>query len=369
MGETRRATLRDIAVTLELSVNTVSRALAGKDSVSERTRALVQAEAERVGYVPNSLARSLVLGSAMTLGLVITNPSNPFYAKLISGIEQRCRANGYSLLLFVTDESVQTERRATEDLLRSAVDGALVVPVQGESAHWLRLRAAGIPLVFVNRDVPEVGCDFVGVDNAQGAYEATRHLAAGGARSVWVFEEDLPITTIAGRVDGFGRAMKEAGLAAPPEAVISVPTRRDHSAVLPWQPEEAYQIARELVRRPGRPDAVFAGNDYFALGLCRALAEEGLRVPEDMAVIGYGDHPYAGFLNPPLTTVRLPAYEIGTSAVDLLLRRMRAGDESPQKLLVRPELVVRASTAPVGTSAQAGSAAQADSATQVTETA
>jgi LacI family transcriptional regulator len=126
MTDARRPTLRDIATALGLSVNTVSRALGDKDSVSAKTRAAVQAEAARIGYVPNTLARSLVLGSAMTLGLVITNPSNPFYAQLISSIELRVRAQGYSLLLLVTDESAENEQRATEALLRSAVDGAVV---------------------------------------------------------------------------------------------------------------------------------------------------------------------------------------------------------------------------------------------------
>lgn len=356
-GEARRPTLRDIARSLGLSVNTVSRALSGKDSVGEQTRARVRAEADRVGYVPNTLARSLVLGSAMTLGLVITNPSNPFYAQLISGIEVRGRSQGYGLLLLVTDESVDNERRATEALLQSTVDGAIAVPVQADGAHWKRVLGAGVPVVFANRDLPELGCDFVGIDNAQGAYDATRHTIAGGARSVWALEEDLPITTIADRVAGFRRAMAEAGLPVTEQSVIPVPTRRYDSAVLPWQPAEAYQLARELVRRPDRPDAVVAGNDYFTLGLYRALGERGLRVPEDMAVVGYGDHPYAAYLAPPLTTVHLPAQAVGTSAVDLLVSRIRgAGAGAPRKTLVAPELVVRASTGQVSERAQGASA-------------
>lgn len=345
MTDTRRARLRDIATALGVSVNTVSRALGGKDSVSEHTRERIIAEAERIGYVPNTHARSLVLGSAMTIGLVITNPSNPFYAQLINGIEPHGRGRGYSLLLMVTDESVENERRAAESLLRSAVDGAIVVPVQGETAHWTRVQAAGVPIVFANRDVPELGCDFVGIDNEHGAYESTRHLIASGARRIQVLEEDLPITTIAGRIAGFHRAMADAGLPSSDADVISVPTRRHDSAVLPWQPAEAYRLARELVAGDDRPDAVVAGNDFFALGLYRALAERGLRAPGDLAIVGYGDHPYAAYMDPPLTTVHLPARRIGETAVDLLLRRLRDGaDAAPRKQRLTPELVVRAST-------------------------
>ncbi|MET9315259.1 LacI family DNA-binding transcriptional regulator [Kribbella sp. NPDC003505] len=339
-GPRPRPTLRDIATALGLSVNTVSRALGDKDSVSASTRAAVQAEAARIGYVPNTLARSLVLGSAMTLGLVITNPSNPFYAQLISSIELRVRAQGYSLLLLVTDESVENEQRATEALLRSAVDGAVVVPVQAEWDHWRRVRDSGIPLVFVNRDVPELDCDMVGVDYERGSYEATSHLIAGGARRLLLLEEDLPITTTADRITGFRRALADAGLPVSGDLVRTVPTRRYDSLALPWQPEEAYRFARSL----DLPDGIVTGNDYFALGLLRVLAERGLAVPDDVAITGYGDHPYAAYLQPPLTTVRLPAAEVGTTAVDLLLQRLKSGVERPRKTLIRPELVVRAST-------------------------
>ncbi|MFI5695738.1 LacI family DNA-binding transcriptional regulator [Kribbella sp. NPDC051586] len=343
MTEARRATLRDIATALGLSVNTVSRALGDKDSVSPKTRAAVQAEAARIGYVPNTLARSLVLGSAMTLGLVITNPSNPFYAQLISTIELRARAQGYSLLLLVTDESAENEQRATEALLRSAVDGAVVVPVQAEWDHWRRVRDAGIPLVFVNRDVPELDCDMVGVDNERGAYEATSHLISGGARRLLVLEEDLPITTTADRVTGFRRAMSDAGLKVSDDSIRAVPTKRYDSLALPWQPEEAYRFAQTLLP-DGHPDGIVTGNDYFALGVLRLLAERGLDVPGDVAITGYGDHPYAAYLQTPLTTVRLPAAEVGSTAVDLLMQRLRSSSERPRKTLIRPELVVRAST-------------------------
>lgn len=339
-----RATLRDIATALGLSVNTVSRALAGKDSVSDRTRELVRTEAERVGYVPNSLARSLVLGAAMTLGLVITNTSNPFYARLIRSIAESSRVQGYSLLLMVTDESVENERTVTESLLRLAVDGAIVVPVQHDSDHWRRVHDAGVPLVFVSRDVDSIGCDFVGIDNQFGASAATRHLIEGGARSIWVFEEDLPIKTVSDRVQGHRRAMLDAGLAADDDHVLMVPAVR-HDSLLPWEPEESYRVAEDALRGHDVPDAIAVGKDHFALGVYRALAERGLRVPQDVAVVGYGDYSYGAYLQPPLSSVRLPVDDVGSKAVELLLQRIRnEGAPEPKKLQLRPELIVRTST-------------------------
>jgi LacI family transcriptional regulator len=167
------------------------------------------------------------------------------------------------------------------------------------------------------------------------------HHRRKGARRLLLLEEDLPITTTADRITGFRRAMADGGLEVSDDLIRTVPTRRYDSLALPWQPEEAYRFAQSLAL----PDAIVTGNDYFALGLLRILAERGLQVPRDVAITGYGDHPYAAYLQTPLTTVRLPAAEVGTTAVDLLLQRLkRDASERPRKTLIRPELVVRAST-------------------------
>lgn len=343
-----RVTLRDIADSLGVSVNTVSRALAGKDSVKESTRAQVQAEADRLGYVPNSMARSLVLGAAMTLGLVITNPSNPLYAELLSAIEQRGRVHGYSLLLIATAERLDNEQTAASQLLRWGVDGAIVVPVQGESEHLGRLVNAGIPVVFVNRDVPDLGCDFVGIDNAAGVYESTKHLLSLGNQRIWLLEEDLPVSSVAERIAGFSRALAEEGLSAD-DNVLRVPSRRYDANALRWDPGEAYELTRKMLAISQPPSAVMVGNDYLALGVYRAMEEAGLAIPRDVRVVGYADHPFSAYLAPPLTTVHLPVFDIGEQAVDLLLDRLKTkatGD--PRKVLYPPRLVERASSRVVG---------------------
>lgn len=342
--EGRRTTLKDIAAALGLSVNTVSRALAGKAAVRERTRALIRAEADRLGYVPNAMARSLVLGSASALGLVITNPSNPFYAALISAIEQRSRAYGYTLVLMATEESLENEQRAAEALLRWGVDGAIVVPVQAGAEHWRRLAAAGVPLVLVNRDLPELDCDFVGVDYEGGAYRAACHLLDAAPAGVLLLEEDLEITPVADRTSGFRRALAERGIAE--ARVIRVPTRRTESSALPWDPADAYHLARRLAAEAEPGSGIMVGNDYFALGVFRALAEAGRSVPDQVAVMGYGDHPFSAYLAPPFSSVRLPTAEIGATALDLLLRRLRGRDDAggPRKIRLEPSVIARAST-------------------------
>ncbi|MFD1540629.1 LacI family DNA-binding transcriptional regulator [Nonomuraea guangzhouensis] len=346
MPEGHRTTLKDIAESLGVSVNTVSRALADKDSVGVETRNRVKAEAERLGYVPNVTARSLVLGSASTLGMVITNPSNPFYAQLISGMEQHCRKHGYSLLLMATEESLDNERRAAEELLRRGVDGVLVVTVQEGAEHWRRFRSAGVPLVLISRDVPELNADLVGVDHVLGGYQAASHAIARGVRKICFLEEDLGVSSVTDRVAGYRRAMAESGLPVEPDTVIKVPTRRLEQSAMPWDPGEAYRLAKDVLRTADRPMAFVAGNDYFALGVYRVADEAGLRIPEDVLVVGYGGHPFAPYVIPALTTVELPAAEIAVSAVDHMLRRLKRPpvEGPPEKILFPPRLVERASS-------------------------
>ena len=343
----RRARLKDIAIAVGLSVNTVSRALAGKDAVSEGTRAMIQAEAERLGYVPNAMARSLAMGSAMALGLVITNPSNPFYTTLISAIERRARVHGYSLVLMVSEENLKNEQRAATSLLRWGVDGAIVVPVQTDVEHWIRVRSAGVPLVLVNRDLPELDCDFVGIDFGASMYRTTCHLLDAEAKHVVLLEEDLHVSSVENRILGFRRALRERGIAD--ETIIRVPTRRRDSSTLPWDPSDAYKLAQRLIRKLEPGTAIMVGSDYFALGVYRALREAGCTIPGTVSVVGYGDHPFSAYLDPPLSSVRLPSEELGTTAVDLLLQRLSNPRQPrpPQKICLDADLVLRSSTPPI----------------------
>ncbi|MFD4197208.1 LacI family DNA-binding transcriptional regulator [Amycolatopsis thermoflava] len=335
MVRARRVTLRDVADRVGLSANTVSRALSGKDQVSEATREMIVAEARRLGYVPNSHARSLVSGTTMVLALVITNPSNPFYAALISAVERQCRLAGYSVLLLVTEENEDNEERAVQQLLRFGVDGVLAVPIQHRPGVWAELSAAGLPVVLLSRDIPELGFDFVGIDVEQAVADAVSRVAGPGR--AWLFEEDLEISTVAQRIAGFQRALGGDSL------VLKVPGHRTRDAALPWRPDDAHRLAAGLISREHHPELVVTGNDYFALGVYKAVRECGLTVGEDVRVLGYGDHPFAAYLEPGLTTIRLPADEVGSAGVELLLRRVADPDRSRETVRLSAELVERGS--------------------------
>jgi LacI family transcriptional regulator len=345
MDRPQRRTLRDVAGAVGLSVNTVSRALNDLPGVSEATRARIKAEAERIGYVPNAHARSLVLGSRKTIGVIITDFANPFFNDLVSEIEEQAIGAGYTVLLLLSDEDPVREQAAVEAALRSGVDAIIGVPVQGRVNPWTAVTRAGIPLVLTAREIPELGVDFYSNDNEAGRRATTEAVIARGARHIVLIEEDLKISTLTHRVNGFRAVLDAHGIPFDPRDMALVPSRRTRRGTSFWSGEDAYRVVSDLLDVGRVPDAFLVGNDYFALGLYAALRERGLRIPEDVIVAGWGDYPFARYMDPPLTTLRLPSAEIARRAGARLLALL-AGTAEPGPITeyIQPELVLRAST-------------------------
>jgi LacI family transcriptional regulator len=341
----RRRTLQDVAETLGLTANTVSRALNDKPGVSDVTRALIKAEAERIGYVPNAHARSLVLGSRKSLGVIITDLANPFFNDLVSEAEDQAIRAGYTLLLLLSDEDPERERVAVETALRSGVDGILGVPVQGRSNPWTAVTRAGVPLVLLARELPELGVDLYSNDNEAGRRMTVETVIERGARDIVLVEEDLRISTVTHRVDSFHRELEAHGISFDPRRMALVPSRRTARGASLWRGEDAYRVVSDLLDTGRVPDAFLVGNDYFALGIYAALRERGIRIPEDVLVIGWGDYPFSRFLDPPLSTVRLPAIEVASRATSRLLALIDGTAEPGQVTeYFQPDLLLRAST-------------------------
>lgn len=344
-GGPRRRTLQDVAEAVGLSVNTVSRALRDLPGVSDATRAQIKAQAERIGYVPNAHARSLVLGSHKAIGVIITDLANPFFNDLVTEIEEQAIKAGYTLVLLLSDEDPEREQVAVDTALRSGVDGILAVPVQGRSNPWLAVTRAGVPLVLIARDLPGLDVDFFSTDNQSGRRMTAETMIARGAHDLIVIEEDLRVSTVARRLDGFRDALEAHGIPFDTRRTALVPSRRTARGATLWRGEDAYRVGSDLLESGRVPDAFLVGNDYFALGLYAALRERGIRVPEDVMVIGWGDYPFSRYLDPPLSTVRLPAVELARRATSRLLSLLD-GTAEPGSVteLFQPELVLRAST-------------------------
>lgn len=341
----RRRTLQDVAEGLGLTANTVSRALNDKPGVSAATRALIKAEAERIGYVPNVHARSLVLGSRKTIGVIVTDLANPFFNDLVSEIEEQAIEAGYTIMLLLSDEDPDRERAAIDTALRAGVDGLIGVPVQGRGNPWSIVEKAGIPLVLAAREVPGTDVDFYSNDNEAGRRMTTDVIIERGARDIVVIEEDLRISTVAHRVTGYRHALERHGIAFDSHSILLVPSRRTMRGASLWRGEDAYRVTSDLLDSGRRPDAFIVGNDYFALGLYTALRERGIRIPEDVLVIGWGDYPFSRFLDPPLSTLRLPSVEVARRASTRLLQLLDGTADAGRVVdYIQPELVLRGST-------------------------
>jgi len=341
----RRRTLQDVAEALGLTANTVSRALNDKPGVSDVTRARIKAEAQRIGYVPNAHARSLVLGSRKTIGVIITDLANPFFNDLVSEVEELAINAGYTLLLLLSDEDPEREQVAVETALRSGVDGIIGVAVQGRSNPWTAVTRAGVPLVLIAREMPGLDVDLYSNDNEAGRLMTVETVISRGARDIVLVEEDLRISTVTHRVDSFHRSLEAHGIRFDSSRMVLVPSRRTARGASLWRGEDAYRVISDLLDTGRVPDAFLVGNDYFGLGLYAALRERGIRIPEDVMVIGWGDYPFSRFLDPPLSTLRLPAIEVARRATSRLLSLID-GTAAPGTVTeyFQPELVLRGST-------------------------
>lgn len=327
-----------------VSKATVHRALQNTGRISPMTREKVLAVAAQIGYRPNRLARSLREQRSATLGVVVTSIAGSLYAHALEGIESVLQEQDYSVLLACSHSDFGRERAAVELLREKQVDGLIVVPADPEqgSEFYAALTAQDAPLVFLDRAVPESEADAVATDHEAGGYLAARCLLQAGRRRIG-FVSTLAVkrryASVRERLRGCNRALAEAGLPPAVEIGPGVPDRETHHAF-------GYTAMQSYLQTGNRLDGLFAVNDQAAYGAILALAEAGLRVPDDIAVVGYDDLDMSAYFSPPLTTVRQPMHTIGTEAARLLIRRIdRSEPAPPRRLLLEPTLIIRRSCA------------------------
>jgi DNA-binding LacI/PurR family transcriptional regulator len=314
---------------------TVSRAISRPDMVNGETRQRVEAAVRELGYRPSRVARRLRVAQGLSdlVGLVIPDLQNPFFADLARGVEDVAARHGYTVLIGNSDESVEKETRYLNVMRAEAVDGIILPPsCEGRSAA-VDLARAGVPLVCVDRRLDRAKVDTVLVDNVRGAIEATEHLIAHGHRRIGYLEGKQGVSTTRERLEGYRSALARHGIADDPALVLSGDSR----------PESARRLTTQLLQSPERPTALLVGNGMMTIGVLEAIHDLGLRIPEDVAVIGYDDMPWARALTPALTVVRQPGYELGSRAMELLRQRIREPERSITTVMLQPDLVVRGS--------------------------
>lgn len=310
-SKTNRLRMKDIARELKVSVITVSKALRGHDDISPSTRDRVLQKIQELGYEPNIAARSLATGRSFIVGLIVPDLVHPFFGEIAKAISPVLRSKGYSLLILSSEEDPELERAELDALLARQVDAILLATTFKSALEpgnpFERIINNRIPLVLLDREVPGLPAAFVGVNDEEVGLMATRHLLEKGCRRI-AHLAGPDISTGRGRLEGYRKAVEAAGLQVRPDYVIRIPSADFLSA------ENGFEAMQQLFGRDPRPDGVFCFNDEAATGALRAILGEGLRIPEDLAVIGVGNMTNTDFLKVPLTTIDQNSIEMGRSA-------------------------------------------------------
>ena len=329
-----RPTIYDVARLAGVSTATVSRALNGTGQISTSTSAAIDAAVRQLGYEPNTVARSLVTKTTQTIALLLPDIANPFYAALVSGIQERALAAGSTMLLCTTEGDPEREEQYLSLLRAKQVDGVLVDGLVLPPERIADFVREGLPIVCLDRDIDSSSVPLVQVDNRLGARLATEHLLSLGHTRIAHVAGAPGLRISDERIGGYSDALASA----------TVEHNRRLVAVGSFTEEGGYEAMRALLV-VSKLTAVFAANDLSALGVMHAIIESGRRIPDDVSVVGFDDLRLAGHTTPPLTTIHQPAFEIAQRATQLLLD-LAAGREVSQRLhLLEPELVVRGSTA------------------------
>ena len=337
-----QVTIKDIARELGISPSTVSRALKDHPDISTKTKEAVNALAEKLNYQPNIVALNLRQKKTFTLGVIIPELVHFFFSTVISGIEDVAYQAGYSVILAQSNESYEREKTDIKALFNSRVDG-LLMSISRETRNFDHIEsviAKGVPVVFYDRAYNTSLCSNVVVDDYVGAKEAVNHLIEQGYRKIAFLEGSPGLIITNDRKRGYIDALKEHQLDI-----------RDNyiEECITGSLEEAKRATKKLLSMPEAPDAIFAANDPMATGAMQSIKEQGLRIPHDVGVVGFSNWSYGSLLEPSLTTVDQPGFEMGQEAARLLIRQIEVADKEenyppPETKVLKTRLIVRDSS-------------------------
>jgi LacI family transcriptional regulator len=330
------ATLKDIARLAHVSHTTVSRVINGKPGVKNATKQRILQLVKELDYQPNLVARSLVVKRSKNLGLIITTIRNPFYLELAQGIEDTARSYQYNVILCCTNYDLSLEGEHIRELKRRGVDGIILTSAQIKDQHVAALAHEGFPLVLVNRRVLEPDLsekvDYIGIDNVKGGEMALGHLMRMGHRRIGIIRGSLESSVTVERMEGACRALARYGLAMEDDLVFGGDYLKG----------TGYEAAKRFLSMSEPPTAIFSLNDSMALGVYDALMEQGVRVPEDVALMGFNDIEFAALKMVDLSTISQKKYTLGSMAVRRLMERIE-GDQAGREWILEPELIIRRS--------------------------
>lgn len=342
----RQATLSDIANSVGVATMTVSRVVNGDGYVSENTRLKVLKAVKDLNYRRNGLARNLKRQYTETVGLVLGDISNPYSTELARAVRETLINRGFNLFICISEYSAKEDIVAFEALANHSVDGIIVATRSNDGGDkYLRgIVESNIPVVVIGRDFKHKDVDFVSPDNLKGGYEATQHLIDLGHERIGFIGANLKSGVHLKRLQGYLKALDEHGIAVDERLVTG---RDEDIAEVPgYSTEEiGFEGMKRLLALPTPPTAVFARNDFTAIGAMSAINDAGLRIPDDIAIVGFDDIPLAVRTSPPLTTVRQPMRMEGQIAAEMLLERIEGTQKTPRReRILTCELIVRDSS-------------------------
>jgi LacI family transcriptional regulator len=329
-----RPTIYDIARLAGVSTATVSKVFNQTGNISEKTRRRILEISKELNYQPNVLASALNGKKTFSLGLLIPDMVNPFFAELARHVEDRAQELGFNLIICNTDNDMKKEIKYIQLLRQKSVDGIIVATGVRNDEFLKELIDQRVPIALVAREMSVLSTSTVLVDDFAGGYNATRHLIELGHRRIAVIAESMSVSSSKERVRGYRHALEEAELRYDEELVLT----SDFSI------ESGRVTALAILQRPSRPTAIFACNDLLAIGALQAAKELGIRVPDDLSVVGFDNTILASITDPPMTTVAQPIRAMGHQVVDLIVAEINEESTVKQRVVLLPELIIRQST-------------------------
>jgi len=334
-----KVTILDIARELNITAATVSRALNDHPGIKDTTKKAVRETATRLNYKHNRIAASLRLGKSNIVGVIIPSAEINFFGSVVHGIEKVANENNYTVLIYQSNELYEYEKKGVQTFLQSRVDGVLA-SISKETInldHYSEIRNRGIPLVLFDRVDDKLGVSSVVVDDFAGAYQATSHLIAHGCKRIAHIAGQQHVNIFNLRLKGYIEALNVHGIPVNEDLIV-------HGKV---SIDSGRECMKQLLDRRAPMDAVFAVEDFTALGAIQAIKAAGLKIPEDVAIIGFANEAFGEYLTPSLSTVNQQTVTMGEEAARLLFEGLRSGEAfhaNPRKLVLKPQIICRESS-------------------------
>lgn len=333
-----KATIHDIARKLNITASTVSRALNDHPRISAETKKAVLKAAQKLNYQPNNIAAALRNGRSNIIGIIVPTADRTFFSSVVRGIEEIANKSRYHVMIAQTYDNFEKEVATVEALLSARVDG--IIASHGKNTdnfdHFRKVRERGLPLILFDRSNDELEVSHVVIDDFLGAYKATEHLIQQGCKRIAHFTNTRKISIYKERFRGYREALLQHNIPLDESLVVESDL----------QLEDGRNSMRTLLQSATPPDGVFSASAFSAMGALQVLKEQGKRVPEDVAIVGFSNEPFTSFSEPALSTVDQHATRIGNAAAEIFLEEISADKQKfiPQKIVLKPELVIRQSS-------------------------